>query len=150
MSSNSMWTLTLILLVALFGFVPSINALSVDWKADKHPTHTLDHITAVLSGGSGDPSKVNVVLYTYNQYTGQSYNIPIASNVGNTGSYTVQVPNHYIGDIPSGKTESQYLWGPPSLNFLLLCSSHPSQCSRPSLSYSGIKSFEQSASWSIG
>ncbi|KAH8825580.1 hypothetical protein DL96DRAFT_118342 [Flagelloscypha sp. PMI_526] len=106
-STSRSFLLNLALFVTVTLFTPS-RALSVDWTADKHPTHTLDHITAILSGGSGDPSSVNVVLVIHNQNTGEQRNIPISNNVASTGRYTIQVPNQYIGDPGSTAIEDYF------------------------------------------
>ncbi|KAH8827672.1 hypothetical protein DL96DRAFT_1795719 [Flagelloscypha sp. PMI_526] len=89
-------------------FISSSQALTVDWTADKAPTHTLDHVTGILKGGSGDLAKVNVQLVLHNIQTGETRAITIANNVASQGSYTIQVPNQYIGDPTAGETVEDY------------------------------------------
>ncbi|KAH8825579.1 hypothetical protein DL96DRAFT_118262 [Flagelloscypha sp. PMI_526] len=103
-SRSFLSNLALFITVTLF---TSSCALSVDWTANKHPTHTLDSVTAILSGGSGDPSSVNVALVVFNKDTGEEHSVSISNNVASTGRYSAQIPNQYVGD-PGSKAMKDY------------------------------------------
>ncbi|KAH8801819.1 hypothetical protein DL96DRAFT_1823613 [Flagelloscypha sp. PMI_526] len=103
-SRSFLSNLALFITVTLF---TSSSALSVDWTTDKHPVHTLGNVIAIVSGGSSDPSSVNVALVTFNKDTGEEHSIPMSNNVPSTGRYTHQVPNQYVGD-PGSKAMKDY------------------------------------------
>ncbi|KAH8825578.1 hypothetical protein DL96DRAFT_1681790 [Flagelloscypha sp. PMI_526] len=100
------WSRTVLAFTILF--LPVINALNVSWTADVVPLHTQQNVTAILVGEDRDPTLVDVLLVVYNKQTREEQNITIANNVNHAGRYSVQIPNEYVGTLPSSEAVEDY------------------------------------------